>query len=243
VVIAFRGSSNLVNYESDLLNSGGSAWEAIKPVFQQALAQVQKDYPGYQIMTDGGSLGGGMAQTAALEFNLSGYGQNSMPISSMAAADSEIQSQGGVTQAISNWSAAGNTFSETNVQNDPATFLYSTIEKQTYLDTNPTTLTAPASVSPTSNSLVGILSAIAQTAWQDHTGGTVVNLLSAQQNSTSNSGSTSNSSSTSTSSTSSSPVTQLVQAMAAYAPSVAAHITPVLTGVENVLAHLAAALH
>src|ERR1700722_7731619 len=95
IVIAFKGtdfsstSGALSQLYSDFYNSGGSAWESIASQFQAVLQQIQADksYAGYQIMTDGHSLGGGMAQTAALEFGLSGYGQNSLPISYTAVTE------------------------------------------------------------------------------------------------------------------------------------------------------------
>src|ERR1700733_12979359 len=84
VVIAFKGSDNLSNFTSDIVDSGGAEWERLLPQFSgkfNGLQGISNVYAGYQIMTDGHSLGGGMAQTAALEFGLSGYGQNSLPVS------------------------------------------------------------------------------------------------------------------------------------------------------------------
>ena len=93
-----KGSDNLSNFQSDLANSGGSAWESISSNASDALTAVQSNpmYAGYQTMSDGHSLGGGMAQTFALENGLSGYGQNSLPISSQAQNDSAISDAGGV---------------------------------------------------------------------------------------------------------------------------------------------------
>src|SRR5271157_187479 len=87
VVIAFRGTTTLAQFESDIADSGGAEWESIKGAFASVLASIRAALPGYQIMTDGHSLGGGMAQTAALENGLSGYGQNSLPISPDAIQD------------------------------------------------------------------------------------------------------------------------------------------------------------
>lgn len=77
VVMAFRGSENLSNWKSDFANSGAAEWDSIKAGAQAAFSNIQRDYSGAEIMTDGHSLGGGMAQTFALANSLSGYGQNS----------------------------------------------------------------------------------------------------------------------------------------------------------------------
>ena len=113
--IAFRGTTTLAQLQSDVSDQGGAEWEAIKGEFASVLASVQAALPGYQIMTDGHSLGGGMAQTAALEFGLSGYGQNSLPISPDAIADINNASAGGLNAALAAWRADGNTFSEATI--------------------------------------------------------------------------------------------------------------------------------
>jgi trimeric autotransporter adhesin len=125
VMITFKGTDNLSNGVSDIASSGGTAWQSIQPVAQAALFLIQVAYPGYQIMTDGHSLGGGLAQSFALANNLSGYGQNSLPISS-SALDSLLP--GSVNTLASNlaaWQASPNTFNETNMAGDPATIYYS----------------------------------------------------------------------------------------------------------------------
>src|SRR5262245_40855210 len=63
-VTAFKGSDNVSNFESDLLDSGASAWASIRPKFETALNQLQAQ--GYTVITDGQSLGGGLSQTADL---------------------------------------------------------------------------------------------------------------------------------------------------------------------------------
>jgi trimeric autotransporter adhesin len=146
IVVAFKGSDNLSNFKSDLIDSGASEWESVKANFLQALSLLQNDpaYSGYQIMTDGHSLGGGMAQTAALEKDLSGYGQNSLPIS-QGAINQDIVATGGTFQAaLATW--LGNTFSETNTAGDPATLYYSSLQGQRYLSTTTTTLPNPWAV-------------------------------------------------------------------------------------------------
>ena len=67
-VLAFKGSDNLSNFKSDLLDSGAAAWNETKPLALQALAAATSaGYETSNISTDGHSLGGGMAQTFALE--------------------------------------------------------------------------------------------------------------------------------------------------------------------------------
>ena len=143
IVIAFKGSDNGSNWVSDLTNNGGSAWESIEFQFEAVISAIEADptLAGYQIMTDGHSLGGGMAQTAALEFGLSGYGQNSLPVSNTAiTTDAQITSLGGFANALAIWQAAGNTFQETNDSGDPATIYYTGLN---YISTTVTTLENP----------------------------------------------------------------------------------------------------
>jgi len=121
-VIAFEGTQSQAQLESDIANAGGSAWESIKRPFENILAQIRAQFPNDQILTDGHSLGGGMAQTAALENNLSGFGQNALPISPDAIRD--IRAAGGLHAALAAWKANGNTFSEATVSNDITTIAY-----------------------------------------------------------------------------------------------------------------------
>ena len=192
IVIAFKGSDNASNFESDFTNSGGSAWETMSPIFAQALANVQAQFPGYDVMTDGHSLGGGMAQTAALEYGLSGYGQNSLPISQTAANDPAITLQGGLTSAINTWVGSGNTFNEVNNAGDPATLLYSTTEGQAYLNTSTTTLDNPYVAAELAGATLSEIPGlngvgIALAAWgalESHSLITLINNLQAQQGGT-----------------------------------------------------------
>ncbi|MDR2852518.1 MAG: hypothetical protein LBV61_05625 [Burkholderiaceae bacterium] len=194
VVIAFKGMNNIPDLISVLMNSGGSAWESISPVFWGKLAEVQENYSGYEIMTDGHSLGGGMAQTAALEAGLSGYGQNSLPISQTAITEDALITQlGGITHAIEEWAASGNTFQEVNNAGDPATLLFSTLGNQTYLSTNTITLNnsyvagealgAFLSLVP-GGALIGV-PMIAWNAYEAHSIAGVISVLESQQDITS----------------------------------------------------------
>jgi hypothetical protein len=122
IVVAFRGTQSESQLVSDVANQGGQEWESIKNQFAAVLAQLQAQFPNYQIMTDGHSLGGGMAQTAALENDLSGYAQNSLPISPDAIGD--IRSTTSLAAALNTWSADGDTFSAATIHNDITTIAY-----------------------------------------------------------------------------------------------------------------------
>jgi Mg-chelatase subunit ChlD len=152
IVIAFKGTDfssltgGIEQFKSDIGDNGASAWESLKAQFETTLGTIQTEYPGYTISTDGHSLGGGMAQTAALEYDLSGYGQNSLPVSQGAIAqDPQIANEGGVASVVLKWTASGNTFNEVNVSGDIATFYYSTlgVKNGVYISTNTTTLPSP----------------------------------------------------------------------------------------------------
>jgi predicted Zn-dependent protease len=189
VMVTFKGSDSASNFESDLANSGGSAWESLAPAVSSAIANIQSEYPGYQIMTDGHSLGGGMSQTADLEYGLSGYGQNSLPISTTALGDSAITNQGGQSAALSSWQSTGNTFTEVNNAGDPATLYYSTLQGQLYLNTDAstTTLSNPYAAGEVGGLAVGgLLGDIfaAYNAYQAHSLPNVINELSSQQGAT-----------------------------------------------------------
>jgi hypothetical protein len=81
-VFAFKGSNNLNNFISDLspTDQGATAYQSIEAgavaLFQAMNASGQFS----QIFADGHSLGGGMAQTFALQVGISGFGENSLPI-------------------------------------------------------------------------------------------------------------------------------------------------------------------
>jgi hypothetical protein len=69
IVISIRAGTASSTKRGLVGNSGGAAWESVKANAQAALLAIQQDpaFSGYQIVTDGHSLGGGMSQTFALE--------------------------------------------------------------------------------------------------------------------------------------------------------------------------------
>jgi hypothetical protein len=81
LVIVFKGTDSAIEGYSDIKDDGGSRWEAIAPLFNKELLAIKSNpkYAGYEIFTDGHSLGGGMAQTAALENGLSGSVRTRFP--------------------------------------------------------------------------------------------------------------------------------------------------------------------
>ena len=142
-VVAFKGSNNTENFTSDLTDSERffSAYASILPVANAALKRVRKldpAYANYQITTDGHSLGGGMAQSFSVQNDLSGFGQNSLPI-----AQGSIDADENFSDQLDTWNSDGNTFGEVNAAGDIATLYYSTLQGQLYLDQNPTTFATP----------------------------------------------------------------------------------------------------
>src|SRR5271165_2727266 len=92
----------------------------------------------YQITTDGHSLGGGMAQTFSVQNDLSGFGQNSLPIAPGSInADPDFRTQ------WETWKSDGNSFGEVNASGDIATLWYSPLYSENYLDPNPTPVPTP----------------------------------------------------------------------------------------------------
>lgn len=146
VMIVFKGTNNIPNAVSDIANSGGQAWDSIHANANAALALIRLDLPTANIMTDGHSLGGGMAQSFALEHGLSGYGQNSLPISETAINQLIDSKNTTLDNMVDSWDNT-NTFNEFNVAGDPATIYYSTLGRQFYLDKTPVTLANASIVS------------------------------------------------------------------------------------------------
>ena len=127
LVFAFRGTDSSKQLVGSITDQGGGDWETIKATFDAGLKKIQSDpaYASYTIFTDGHSLGGGMAQTAAVEYSLSGYAQNSLPISSQAISeDDAFQTSGGLIAALMAWASSSHIFRETTVDADITTIFY-----------------------------------------------------------------------------------------------------------------------
>jgi hypothetical protein len=193
VVMAFKGSTNISNFYSDLTDSGYAEWEEIASTAKQALVEIKAalaplgNSSSWQIMTDGHSLGGGLAQTFALLNGLSGYGQNSLPISQGAINDI-VDLGGPLAGQVAAWQTAGNYFKATNVSGDIATLYYKIWRQEFYLSTSTTTLASPyaagelamSSLASAPSSLVYTIAATAAVvcAGIEHSINTVISCIS-----------------------------------------------------------------
>ncbi len=140
VVFAFKGMDNFEDFKSAISDSGAEAYLPLRLLANQALTGAESDYSGYQIVATGHSLGGGMAQSFALEHGLDGFGQNSLPIASTTLAEIYPGLDAQAINALVIDYRDNHTFIETNVAGDPATLIFSTLGNGLYLDASPTTL-------------------------------------------------------------------------------------------------------
>jgi Ca2+-binding RTX toxin-like protein len=139
IMFAFKGTNSWQEVWSDVADSGATAWDAIKAAAQASFAKVKELYPTFEIMADGHSLGGGMAQTFALLNGLDGYGQNSLPIASRTI-DNDFGGKINFAAQVTNWGNSGKTFAEVNTYGDPATMYYSFLSNNAYLNKTPQAL-------------------------------------------------------------------------------------------------------
>lgn len=142
VVMAFKGSDTLADFQSDIFNSGFSQYDSLHGKANAALTFINENFSGYNVLVDGHSLGGGMAQSFALENGLNGFAQNSLPVAS-GTIDKYFTLQGiNIDDALSAYKAE-HVFVGVNVSGDIATLKYSTIEHQLYISTEVITLESP----------------------------------------------------------------------------------------------------
>ncbi|GLR86521.1 beta strand repeat-containing protein [Bradyrhizobium iriomotense] len=111
VAIVFGSTQNYADLASDVLTAGNRVWIAIQAQANEALASIQAKYPDSNVFTDGYGLGGGLAQTFALQNGLSGFAQNSLPISPSAV--SSLAAQG---KTVAGYTGI---FKDVYVQDDP----------------------------------------------------------------------------------------------------------------------------
>ncbi|OAM52090.1 hypothetical protein A7981_00960 [Methylovorus sp. MM2] len=140
IVMAFKGSNSVPDFQSDILDSGFAQYDALHDKAADALTELKSNYSGYSIIADGHSLGGGMAQSFALEFNLDGYGQNALPVSTQTIG--KYFAGQNIADVVSIYKS-DHSFTEVNVSGDIATLKYSTIEHQLYIATQTITLASP----------------------------------------------------------------------------------------------------
>lgn len=117
VVIAFKGSDSVVNFFDDFFLNSALDYAYLAALAQDALTNIKDKYSGYSVVTDGHSLGGGMAQAFSVANDLTGYGQNSLPI----AAGEEGTN---FAAQLGTWESNQN-FWEVNMAGDIATSYYS----------------------------------------------------------------------------------------------------------------------
>lgn len=139
IVFAFKGTNSIGELYADLADQGVGPWQNLKNLADEAYDDYFYDdnYAGWQIISTGHSLGGGMAQTFSVEHVLTGYGQNSLPIAK-ALADS-------IPEFLDKYTAYATSsvvqFHEVNIAGDIATWWYKDKEGF-YLDSDPFTLTS-----------------------------------------------------------------------------------------------------
>ncbi len=145
VVIAFKGSDNISEFMSDLSDTGYYVWTELKAKAEERLTLVREKYKykdasnnniSYTVFSDGHSLGGGLAQTFALENGLDGFGQNSIPISPYSINNDFPINGKTFVQTLTEWEAQ-HTFSEVNVKGDIATNFFTDNPAGIYLDSKP----------------------------------------------------------------------------------------------------------
>ena len=146
-VIAYKGSDfrgsdifGIRDWIDDLnpFSMGAKTYDTVSNATRDTIKYLEaNNIDRSDIYTVGHSLGGALAQSAALQFGLSGYGFDSLPISKTLLSRFEAWST--PDELISNY-RQNHTFIETNTGGDIATTLYSNVLGRSYLDANPTTL-------------------------------------------------------------------------------------------------------
>lgn len=137
VVFSFKGTDSFEEAWSDIANDGGERYIALHDSIQKYYLDTIEDYPDYDFVSTGHSLGGGMAQTFALYNGLDGFGQNALPVSQYAIG--LLWPNESIDAKIAAYNSA-NSFQEVNVRGDIATAYYSGGH---YLDADPVTLAHP----------------------------------------------------------------------------------------------------
>jgi hypothetical protein len=97
-------------------------------------------YKNYKMYGTGHSLGGGMAQTFLVEFELSGRVINSLPISPWAQRQTDYPVGGTFERALDHWKRNGHVVRATVVKRDIATWYYRYCRDGLYLDPEPLVL-------------------------------------------------------------------------------------------------------
>jgi len=138
IVFDFKGSTTLNDWESDILNNGRSVIDQIVPLAMDSLSKIKDKYPGYNIISVGHSLGGGEAQTFALEAGVDNFVFDSLPISSHSLNDLAKAQGISVDECLANYRAAGHKSVSTFLNGEVASWWYNSVQGCYYLDTSPT---------------------------------------------------------------------------------------------------------
>jgi hypothetical protein len=151
---------SLANWAADLTTSdqGYSSYQGIAPGALKALDLIEGtlDIPASNILVDGHSLGGGIAQTFAAVNSLNGFAENPLPIS-----PTSLSTILGLSTQVANYHT-GNVFHNEFLQGDVAAAPY---QGGTYLDTSPVWLSS--SYEATETQLVNSMG----THWYSNIGG------------------------------------------------------------------------
>jgi hypothetical protein len=140
VVLAFKGTDNWQNAYSDIANDGASEWQKVSQVAKKIVASKGVDgTEGYTWSVTGHSLGGGMAQTCAVLYGMSGHGQNPLPIAHESIMSVNwVPDVNGMTvfkDKVGAWEK-NNAFVFTHVQGEAAYKYYHDLQHKCYIHTH-----------------------------------------------------------------------------------------------------------
>lgn len=129
---SIKGSDAASNWVSDLTNAGASEFAKIQAKAQAAIDVLKKDYPDFQIIMVGHSLGAGMAQALGVKNGLDVQVVNPLPIAK-GLIDSGYFGSEGYDAAVAKWAAAGHQVQDIRTPNDIATWFYNNDAWGSYL--------------------------------------------------------------------------------------------------------------
>lgn len=142
--IVFKGSNNLQNYISDILNDGASEWKRVRENVGKILEKLDRldveakrtnpDYVPYVRFVAGHSLGGGLAQICAILYGMSGLVLNPLPIP-RRIIQSEMGKGGAGLDKVAAWVAA-NTLTLIHVKHDIAHRWYHDFKRGYFVNTH-----------------------------------------------------------------------------------------------------------
>lgn len=180
VVMTFKGTDQPSTMYRSVTSAGAADWDQMQSTALSIFELIQADLVNdvdlpYQIFTNGHSLGGGLAQSFALTQGLSGYAQNSLPITQQLI-NRLVTTGVGIDAQIEQWSSAGNFFRITQVQGDPATMYFRDANAVggRYLPGERRTLNSPYAQSEVAGAITLSSNLVAFDAWMAHSVKTVI---------------------------------------------------------------------